>query len=307
MFARNLRLIAVGAAAILAIAGAVLVAGGGGRGPISVPGPSPTRTAVAAATGEIAFDREVDGNRDIYIMNVDGTGLERLTTDSAVELEPNWSPDGRVLLFTRVTEPDVSSAIVALDMETRVETYLTASSGSDGAPRYSPDGTLIAFGHGPDAPGTYVMSADGSNAHNVAPFAGDSRALIGWASPASLLESDGPNTLLLVYITSGEVSTFRTDLAGEADNGSLSSDGTQLAFKGETASTSVFVSNLDGTGRREIAPSTHKGAVIWSPDGQHLAFFGKTGDWWSIVGLDGGGLIAEWAQGGGSAAWRPAP
>ena len=40
-----------------------------------------------------------DGNWEIYIINADGSGLQRLTTDPAQDGLPTWSPDGRVLAF----------------------------------------------------------------------------------------------------------------------------------------------------------------------------------------------------------------
>jgi hypothetical protein len=39
-------------------------------------------------------------NEEIYSMNLDGTGLQRLTTDPGKDLEPTYSPDGTELLFT---------------------------------------------------------------------------------------------------------------------------------------------------------------------------------------------------------------
>ena len=52
---------------------------------------------------QIAFVRKVRtrpsgpdyGNREIYVMNADGSGQRRLTHSSAYDAEPAWSPDGR--------------------------------------------------------------------------------------------------------------------------------------------------------------------------------------------------------------------
>ena len=45
----------------------------------------------AEPTGTIAFSSDRDGNSEIYRMNVDGTGVTRLTNDPAEELDPSWS------------------------------------------------------------------------------------------------------------------------------------------------------------------------------------------------------------------------
>ncbi len=38
-------------------------------------------------------------NSEIYLINIDGGGLKRMTVDSAADFHPRWSPDGKELLF----------------------------------------------------------------------------------------------------------------------------------------------------------------------------------------------------------------
>jgi TolB protein len=52
-----------------------------------------------AADGRIAFMSSRDGNWEIYVMNADGSGVKRLTNDSAHDGLPVWSPDGKSLAF----------------------------------------------------------------------------------------------------------------------------------------------------------------------------------------------------------------
>ena len=42
---------------------------------------------------------ERDGNREIYVMNADGTAQTRLTNNPAVDVAPAWSPDGSKIAF----------------------------------------------------------------------------------------------------------------------------------------------------------------------------------------------------------------
>src|SRR3989344_8158091 len=51
-------------------------------------------------TSKIAFWRVFEDYDDIALINEDGTGLQRLTTNPGQDLEPTWSPDGKELLFT---------------------------------------------------------------------------------------------------------------------------------------------------------------------------------------------------------------
>jgi Tol biopolymer transport system component len=39
------------------------------------------------------------GNRDIFTVDADGTGLQQRTSGSAEELDADWSPDGSTLAF----------------------------------------------------------------------------------------------------------------------------------------------------------------------------------------------------------------
>src|SRR5262249_2557592 len=49
----------------------------------------------------IAFTCEIDlNNRDICVINRDGTGLVRLTNDPAADWSPVWSPDGMRIAFS---------------------------------------------------------------------------------------------------------------------------------------------------------------------------------------------------------------
>ena len=41
--------------------------------------------------------RTVEGDKEIYAMNADGSNEIRLTFNWGVDASPNWSPDGRIL------------------------------------------------------------------------------------------------------------------------------------------------------------------------------------------------------------------
>jgi PKD repeat protein len=109
----------------------------------------------------IAFNFQVEaGNDDICAINPDGTGFVRLTTDSASESYPTWSPDSQSIAFST---SQYGFAVMNADGGD-VRPLGTGASGSDLA--WSPDGAQIAF----DAwdsdgfPSIYLMQADGTSA-----------------------------------------------------------------------------------------------------------------------------------------------
>src|SRR5436190_901048 len=65
------------------------------------PGP-PRRRRCSPATWRtrIAFAVQRGRDRELYVMNLDGTGLHPLTDDHSIAMSPAWSPEGSLLLFT---------------------------------------------------------------------------------------------------------------------------------------------------------------------------------------------------------------
>ncbi|MEQ9309143.1 MAG: hypothetical protein RLN90_06775 [Balneolaceae bacterium] len=70
----------------------------------------------------IAFEKTVDENTDIYISNIDGTNLERLTTNEFPDYMPDFSPDGKTLVFSSARSGTYK--IYSFDLESRNITLL---------------------------------------------------------------------------------------------------------------------------------------------------------------------------------------
>jgi WD40 repeat protein len=49
---------------------------------------------------KIVFDSSLDGDIDIWVINSDGTGLQRLTTNGGAQ--PAWSPDGQTIAYVNI-------------------------------------------------------------------------------------------------------------------------------------------------------------------------------------------------------------
>jgi Tol biopolymer transport system component len=123
---------------------------------------------------EIVFYSFRKGNRDIYLMTKDGGSLQQLTDDPAQERYPDWSPDGNKLVFysnkTGRTELFVFSRLKE-DTDWGVPKQLTFDGGQ--SPRWSPDGSLIAY-------------ISGNSLKVILPDNGDPRVLVSSQDPAIL-------------------------------------------------------------------------------------------------------------------------
>jgi Tol biopolymer transport system component len=68
---------------------------------------------------EIAFINNGKNNSptELFIMNIDGSSIQQVTAGPGYVGRPEWSPDGKTILFTRVI-PNVSQRLYLLDVTT---------------------------------------------------------------------------------------------------------------------------------------------------------------------------------------------
>ncbi len=111
---------------------------------------------------QIVYMSERDGNRDLYIMNIDGEEVRQLTDDPAYDYEPAWSPDGEQIAF--VSRRTGKSQIYVMDTDGSNVVQLTDSEYLDWRPAWSPDGEWIAFESWREGNADiFIMRPDGSN------------------------------------------------------------------------------------------------------------------------------------------------
>ena len=86
---------------------------------------------------------EMNGFYDIFIMDADGSDIQRLTTNPFNDRNPFWSPDGEKIVFT--SDRNGISNLYYFDLKDMSVKPLTNLLTGASSPCWSPDGNKIAF------------------------------------------------------------------------------------------------------------------------------------------------------------------
>ncbi len=99
--------------------------------------------SLAKGAEDLLFVSRRVGNYEIHRIKADGSGLQRLTHDSATDSAPCWSPDRSRIAFqsARTGNEDV----FVMNADGSDVRQLTISDAYDGEPSWSPDGSQLVF------------------------------------------------------------------------------------------------------------------------------------------------------------------
>lgn len=111
-------------------------------------------------TGKIAFVSRKSGNKEIYLMDYDGHNTQRITANGSINLNPDFSPNGREIIYTSYKKGN--SNLYRRDLFSTAEARISAHPGINITGSWSPDGSRIALALSKDGNAEiYVISKDG--------------------------------------------------------------------------------------------------------------------------------------------------
>jgi dipeptidyl aminopeptidase/acylaminoacyl peptidase len=139
-----------------------------------------------------------DGYRHIYVVSADAGTPRKLTDGNWDHQDPNWTSDGRSILFTshRVSGAEYwprESEIYGVDVASGAIRQITHHPGPDANPTPSPDGKLIAFTASDSTDDTHrdaslwVMNADGSARRELTKGLDRTPQNLQWSADGSLV------------------------------------------------------------------------------------------------------------------------
>lgn len=146
----------------------------------------------------IVYERDPKpGDNGVWLMNADGSGLQRLTRNPfarkdrpcGCDTDPNFSPDGKTITFVRIKKEEELQALFAMDADgTHVRALTPYSDDVAIKHAWAPDGSRIAIttnanpAEGESA-NIVTMNPDGSGRTKLTNFGGGRRAFVGSYSP----------------------------------------------------------------------------------------------------------------------------
>jgi polyisoprenoid-binding protein YceI len=121
------------------------ISAAGGGTPVAVPGLRDVTHPDWGPDGRIVFVQwRGEGDSDLWVVDADGGNARVLVETPGIDTDPRWSPDGRELVFTTVTEKG-NQDVVVVDADGRGAEPLAGGPGYEYAPSFAPDGRHVVF------------------------------------------------------------------------------------------------------------------------------------------------------------------
>jgi polyisoprenoid-binding protein YceI len=230
--------------------------------------------------GRLLFTAITDDDAEhLFTIGADGRGLRRVGTDTAAELDPTWSPDGRRIAYARAEPsqyaPPSSVNVILADGSGRRRDLTPGQLSIQ--PDWSPDGRRIAVttdtNPGLDDTTTIALVdpagsppralADTPTSDSEPRWSPDGRRLA-----VSSFGGPGNEDVALIDPATGRFRRLTSSPSYE-HSPAWSPDGRRIAYVKDGA---IHVMRADGSADRPLTRGRKDAAPAWSPDGTRLSF-----------------------------------
>ena len=236
----------------------------------------------------VLFYSNRDGDDDVYVMELDGSGVQRLTDEPGRDYEADISPDGGILVFASQRSGESGARLHLVNVDGSDVRQLTFGSSDEGRvtddyAHFEHPGRRVVFqrtvqpeGGRPDAD-IWIVDIDTGEETQVTntPDAWDSTPSFGAGGTSVLFESNRDGDFDLYRLDLGTMEVVQlNDVAGRDGAVKESPDGRLLTFASDRdGDFEVYVMDSDGG---NVHPLTENDAEDrsphWSPDGTQVLF-----------------------------------
>ncbi len=283
-----------------------------GRGGLAVGTLGASGQVQVISGGKIAFRSDRSGQRDIFVMNPDGTEVTNLTnTPLRNESFPVWSPDGTRIAFTAPGATTMAQVWV-MNADGSDEQMLTTHAFECQNLSWSPDGTRIVYSLLNPTTDLRAVNADGSNDRFLLQNPTDGWVETCW-HPDGLVGLVGRNggavgvqEDLFLLAPDGTLGANMTALSTDDEYAAFSPDGLSVAWHtSRDGNFEIYVAGFNGSAFTGLLNLTTHGAndkePSWSPDSQRVAFTStRVGGGNQIFVTDLGGVTSQLTNGPGA-------
>ena len=232
----------------------------------------------AAENPVISFLSNENGDYDIFLIDTDGSVLQRYTTDLMRKSMLTCSP--KDYLFAYSSNEKGSPDIYKMDIRNNEPIQLTQQAKKNILPAWSPNGEWIAFVS--DREGTqniYRMDVNGSNIIRLTNQGINGKPA--WSPDSQFIAFDsqreGHHAIYIMNANGGQLKQLTEDLPLWSGC-SWSPDGKQIAYPAgsfDKEGADIFTMDVDGNNIRKLTSMGNgfrSGNAAWSPDGKWIAY-----------------------------------
>ncbi|MFN7904119.1 MAG: translocation protein TolB [Pseudobdellovibrionaceae bacterium] len=204
----------------------------------------------------VTSDKAGGGFREVYVMDWDGTAIQKITNHKTVSISPNWSPDGQRILYTsfvKTKRGDRNPDMYLYETRSGERLRISYRKGTNSGGFFTPDnkGILLTLSQSGN-PDIYRIGFDGGiekritngpiGAMNVEPAMNSINKKIAFSS-------DRHGRPMIYTMDENGSNVTRVTFAGQFNSSpSWSPDGTKLAFAGQSGSNfDIFVMDANGS------------------------------------------------------------
>ncbi len=225
----------------------------------------------------VAFVGTETGHKEIYLCDVDGQNVKRITSDKSIALFPRWSPKGNLMLFNSFMGED-GAKLYLKNMKSGKVMRISGREGLNIGAAWAPDGksAALTLSHGKN-PDIYRINLRGKQIEqltnhwgiDVSPsFSPDGKRI------AFVSNRSGTPQIYVRDLVSGKEQRLTFDPALRYNQSPTWSVRNRIAFSGViNGEIDIFTIDADGSNLRQLTYNQGKNEdAAWSPDGRYLLF-----------------------------------